>query len=428
MLALSRRRFLFALAAAPLATTPLACASRPETPLAHLYGPKWVSAAYEMHGQRYLDLQKGAESRAGDAYGVIAQKGVVALDALQSREVPFTIRVDDANDGFVLQRQVPERLTFTASMTEADRAAAEAAWDKAQAHLHTDYEEIRRLDWALTRLLGEIQSVRSAIEKGREERFKIARQLVAMKEGELPFELPYQVTPKDYEMVLLLLLDRLDDDCHRLERTESSIVTVGLTARATDAGSGSLSSNLYKVLVAVTDDAKSSSPRPAQFPSDADERAKLVARGRALYAQILASPEYVRWEKEESTKSLEQVGGLLAVFDQITHLNTSAIYKQVLAFYRGDADYLSYLKTAVRLLPLGDSLGKTLTTAIETTEEARKIQSKGLLNVATEYGRSRLDKQLAFYRDKTEVKTAEEALAATDLLSRAAQGVGPSSN
>lgn len=391
-------------------------ASRPETPLAHLYGKQWVSAAYEMHGKRYLDLQTASESRAGDAYALIAQKGVTALDALQSREVPFHIRVDGSGERFEIERRVPERLMFTADMSEADRTAAEARWNVAQEHLHTDYEEIRRLDWALTSLFEQVRRVRSAIERGRDERFEIVRQVTAMKEGTLPFELPYQVTPRDYETVLLLLLERLDDDCVRLARTESAIVTVGLTARSTDAGSGSLSSNLYKVLVAVSDDAKASTPRPARFPDEADERARLLARGRAIYVATLASPDYVAWKKNKDTESLEQVGGLLAAFDQVTHLNTSAVFRQVLAFYRGNADYLSYVKAAVAILPIGDSLGKTLTTAIDTTEEARKNGARGLLNVATDYGRSRLDRQLAFYREKTEVKVAEDALASTGLL------------
>src|SRR4029079_7849063 len=143
--------FLALTATSPIVLPPVfaACgASRPETPLAHLYGPQWVSAAYEMHGQRYLALQRGAEERSTEAYGVLAQKGVVALDALQSREVPFRIRVNDAGGSFAVERRVPERLTFTSDMTDADRAAAQASWEKAREHVHTDYEEIRRLNWA----------------------------------------------------------------------------------------------------------------------------------------------------------------------------------------------------------------------------------------------------------------------------------------
>ncbi len=434
---ISRRTFLAAVSASPLfAPAVLAgCGSKPaETPLAHLYGREWVAGAYEMHGQAYLGLAKSTEAETAGAYGVLAQKGIAALDGLQTREVPFFIRVDEVGERFSVERKIPERLTFTSEMSADDRAAAQASFDRAREHLHTDYEEIRRLDGSLTRLLGQIQRLRSAIDAGREERFKIVRQLVAMREGSLPFELPYQVTKEDYETVLLLLLERLDDDCARLERAESAIVTVGLTARATDAGSGSLSANLYRVLVAVDEDARASSPRAAQFPAAPDERAKLVQRGRALEASILASPDYAAWERKGRADALEQIGGLLAIVDQVTHLNTSAVYRQVLSIYRGDADYLSYLKTAVSLLPMGDSLGGTLKSAIDTTEQARKIartvrgargelgkmtDGRALLNLGTDYARQRIDKQLVLYRDRGELASAEEALGATGLLTRA---------
>ena len=51
-------------------------------------------------------------------------------------------------------------------MTDADRKNAEAGWKKARDNIQLDYEEVRRLDHALTRLLGEIQRIRNAIEEG----------------------------------------------------------------------------------------------------------------------------------------------------------------------------------------------------------------------------------------------------------------------
>ena len=57
---------------------------------------------------------------------MLAQKGITALDALQTREVPFFIRVDQGEKGFAIARDVPERLTFTAGMSDADRQAAQA--------------------------------------------------------------------------------------------------------------------------------------------------------------------------------------------------------------------------------------------------------------------------------------------------------------
>ena len=113
------------------------------------------------------------------------------------------------------------------------------------------------------------------------------RQLAALGEGDKPpFDLPFQVSVADYRDVLYLLLERLDDDATRLARIESDIVTVGLTARATDAGSGSLAANLNKVLLAVVTDADAATLRAASFPQQIDERAKYLARGKELYDSI----------------------------------------------------------------------------------------------------------------------------------------------
>src|SRR5437763_541945 len=57
----------------------------------------------------------------------------------------------------------------------------------------------------------------------------------------------------------------------------------------------------------------------------------------------------------------------------MTGLNTSAIYKQVLDVLRGDADYLSYVKTALGLLPFGGKLMAVVNEAVEYTEKARKV-------------------------------------------------------
>ena len=106
-----------------------ACGSRPpETPLAHLYGREWVHGAYKLYSRKYADVQVSADASSQDAYGVLAQKGIVALDALQSRDVPFYAKVDESGRAFSIERKVPERLMFSADMTDADRKAAEAAW------------------------------------------------------------------------------------------------------------------------------------------------------------------------------------------------------------------------------------------------------------------------------------------------------------
>ncbi len=450
----NRRTFVLALGTAPLWLP--ACAHHEETPLAHLYGQDWVHGAYEMYAGKYAAIQTSSEQASKNAYAMLAQKGVVALEALQTREVPFFIRVDDGEQGFKIARDVPERLKFTADMSDADRAAAQAHWEAAREHIQTDYEEIRRLDWALTTLLSQTQAVRSAIENGKIEQCHLVHQLSAMEAGEKPpFELPYQVGVDDYRDVLILLIERLDDDAKRLGRVESDIVTVGLTARSTDSGSASLAANLHKVLLAVVSDASASTPRAATFPRSNDDRGQYLAKGKELYASIKASPEYAKWDKEESAKAFDQLGKMLSLVDSMTGLKVSAIYRQVLDIWRGDADYLSYLKTLASVLPGGGEVAKTVVSAIELTDKARKVAGKvqtgiatantaidtgkrlanggvpsaanaasvvelanggGLLNAGSNFARSKMDKQLAFFKDQKELTQIKGAIAESSLM------------
>jgi hypothetical protein len=419
------------------------CAHKEETPLAHLYGPDWVHGAYELYAGKYASIQKASEERSKDAYAMLAQKGVTALGALQTREVPFFIRVNQSEQGFDIARDVPERLTFTADMSDADRQAAQARWEKARETIQTDYEEIRRLNWALTTLLGQLQHVRTAIDDGKIEQYRLVRQLTALSQGDKPpFELPFQVTAADYRDVLTLLLERLDDDGARLARVESDIVTVGLTARATDSGSGSLAANLHKVLLAVVTDASATAPRAASYPLDGDTRGQYGARGKQLFEQIAQTPEYIKWEKHESTKAFDQLGGMLSLLDTMTGLHTSAIYQQVLDIWRGDADYLSYLKTVVKMLPGGSEVVKVADQAIDLTEKARKVAGQvqrgmalaksaseggvlqvakdaGLLNAGSDFARSKLDRQLAFIKDPQELASLQGMLADSSLAKSA---------
>jgi hypothetical protein len=446
-----RRIFLGALGTAPVWLG--ACAHKEETPLAHLYGTDWVHGAYELYAGKYASIQTSSEQATKSAYAMLAQKGVTALDALQTREVPFFIRVDQSEQGFSVQRDVPERLTFTSDMSQSDRDSAQARWEKARESIQTDYEQIRRLDWALTTLLSQTQHVRSAIDNGKIEQYRLVRQLSALAEGDKPpFDLPYQVTPADYRDVLLLLLERLDDDAVRLARVESDIVTVGLTARATDAGSGSLAANLHKVLLAVVTDADATSPRAATYPAEGDARAQYVVHGKALYDSIKATPEYVKWEKHESTKAFDQLGQMLSLVDSMTGLHVSAIYQQVLDVWRGDADYLSYLKSIVKMLPGGSEVAKVADQAIDLTEKARKVVGQvqnlqnqvqkgaavakgvaggdtggvvqlakdgGLFNAGSDFARSKLSRQIAFIKDQSELQQVQGLIADSSLAKSA---------
>lgn len=450
MIIVSRRRLLGGVATFPLialvSSPPLiaACGERPpETPLAHLYGAEWVHNAYKLYADKYTNVQTSAEVTSEEAYTVLAQKGIVALDALQSRDVPFYIRVESNERAFTVDRKLPERLTFTDDMNAGDRKVAERDWKRAREFVHKDYDEIRRLDWTLTRLLSQLRNVRNAIEEGRLEQYRIVQQLeeLAKDPEKLPYQLPYQVTVKDYEEILLLLLERLEDDRGHLRAIEADIVAVGTTVRATDANSATLAASIRKVLVAVMEDGRET-PRPPLFPESADLRAKLLAAARELRTKIAQSPEFIAWRKAEFEKSMSAIGVFLQALDQMTGLPTSAIYKTVLGIWRGDGDYLTYLKTLASFVPHGGGVAKVIFEAIEYTEKARKIattvaatvktvkegspdtlvaeataQAKGVVfNTASRFALERVDKQLTYFKDKAEIAKVNDMLAQTKLL------------
>jgi hypothetical protein len=430
-----------------------ACGGRPpETPLAHLYGQEWIHGAYKLYSTKYAAVQTSADETSFDVYGVLAQKGIAALDNLQAREVPFHVRVDLSAQSFAIERNLPERLTFSAEMSDADRKNAEAAWKKARDHIQADYEEVRRLDHALTRLLGQVQRVRNAIEEGQLEQYRLVEQLAELKAdpNRLPYQLPYQVTPRDYEEILLLLLERLEDDRARLGLIESDMVAVGMTVRSTDANSATLAASIRKVLLAAVEDG-TARPRAPLFPPDQDERAKLLASARALQAKLEVSTDFVAWRSAEREKRAE-LGSFLTVLDRMTGLPTSQVYRTVLKVWRGDRDYLTYLKTIAGFIPHGGAVAKTLLEAIEYTDKARKIagtvvaaakageravatgsidtlaaqatgQGKGIvLNTASRFALERADRQLSFFKDRAEVAQVTERLAQTELMTKAIAG------
>lgn len=424
---MNRRDLLLALSSVPL----VGCTRPPETPLAHLHGQDWVRGTFELYANGYAKVETRAEEASRRSYAVLARKGIVALDGLQARGVPFFLRVDPRSERFEIERTVPERLTFTAQMSEKDRAEAKASFERAREHVHTDYEEIRRLNGAMTSLLSEVVRVRNAIDAGELEQFRLVAMLGPLKEGQAPFALPSGVSPPDFEGVVYLLLARLEDDLARLAEVEAGMVTVGLVARATDAGSGSLAANVRKVLVGVEDDNKNAPTRPPTYPA---EREAPTTRGKEIAARIAASEPYKAWKKREDGKLADGVGGFLGILDTMTGIPVSAVYKQVLDMWRGDADYLSYLGMAARFLPGGSALAKTIEDARGKTERTRtalavlsddpsaadvaKLAEKkgvGMVNTGSRYGLVRLRKQLVFFGDKRELDGSEEALRATGL-------------
>ncbi len=68
------------------------------------------------------------------------------------------------------------------------------------------------------------------------------------------------------------------------------VIAVGMTVRATDAGSASLAASIRKVLLAVVEDGAPVNASPL-FPADEGEKARLLDGGRKLVATIEASPE-----------------------------------------------------------------------------------------------------------------------------------------
>jgi hypothetical protein len=457
-----RREILGGIATFPLialvSSPPLiaACGGKPETPLAHLYGKDWVHGAYGMYATKYADVQVSADASSQDAYRILAQKGIVSLDELQKREVPFFIKVDDGEKQFKIHRKVPERLVFTADMNEGDRKLAELAWKRAREHIHTDYEECRRLDWALTRLLEQLQRIRNAIEEGRVEQYRLVEQLVDLRKDpkSLPYELPYQVTPQDYEEIILLLIERLEADRARLTMMEADVVAVGMTTRSTDANSATLAASLRKVLLAVVEDG-SVKPRAPDYPQTDEDRRKYLATAKELAQKIEQSPEFAKWKADEREKKLAALGAFLSALDAMTGLPTSQVYRTVLDIWRGDRDYLTYLKTIAGFVPRSGAVMKVILDAIDYTDKARQIggtvvatvktvastdleaaaaqvkgqaiaQAKGVvLNTASRFALERADKQLAFFKDKLEIDKVKDLLDQTDMVQKAMPSLPP---
>lgn len=416
----------------------------PKTPLAHLYGEQWIHGAYELYAKKYDSIHTAAEYHSFETYRILAQKGMSALAALQTREVPFFVRASDGEQ-FHLERSVPERLTFTAGMSASQREETTRGWNLAREHLHTDYDEIRRINQALTTLLGQIRSVRNAIESARIEQYQIVRKLDVLDEGgPPPFALPYQVSSSDYHGVLLLLLERLEEDMARLQAIESSIVSVGFLARSTDANSGSLADNLGRVLLAVMEDSRDREPGTLEYPRAEDEKKSLSKKGDSLRDRIRSSLEYKAWIKAEKEKEFEQIGGFLTLLDRMTGLPASTVFKQVLDIWSGDADYLSYLKMLSSFLPGGSHVAKVIEQGIDLTSKVRgvvdtlakgegpdailalaKKEGLGVLNTQSKYAVDRVTRQLSFLKTPSELQEMRATLEKSSLLEGTLPALSP---
>ena len=181
------------------------CAHRSKTPFDHLYGPQWCQGVYKGYAEQWDGLRMGTEIAVRESYGVLTREGVSALDRLQSRSTPFYVLADPVSDRFVIRREVPDRLMFTADMSAQDRDRAQTEVDASREHIASDYSDVKRLEWALNGLLDQLARVGIAMQNANREMFNIVQIRQSLREGELPFELPYQVTVKQYDDVLLLV-------------------------------------------------------------------------------------------------------------------------------------------------------------------------------------------------------------------------------
>ena len=102
-----RRPLVLGLLSTGVVTGAAGCAAPPpKTPLAHLYGEEWVRGAYALYANEYRTLSDEAHRDSFAAYGTLARRGASALTALQSRGVPFDIRVQAGDGSFRVSRQI----------------------------------------------------------------------------------------------------------------------------------------------------------------------------------------------------------------------------------------------------------------------------------------------------------------------------------
>ena len=181
--------------------------------------------------------------------------------------------------------------------------------------------------------------------------------------------------------------------------------------------------------------------REPTYPAADDERTKLAARGKELAGKIGSSEAFAAWEKEQTAATLDAFGAFLGAFDGISPIPISAAFGAAVKIWKGDDDYLGYLKTAAGFLPQG-AVRSTMTDAIDLTDKARKVgpavlaaaQGDGgaafaagqgvVINAGSRFARERVDKQLAFFETPEQVATAEQEIGATSLMTRSLVGVG----
>jgi hypothetical protein len=373
------RRLTIATIGCALAALLCGCAHKQKTPFDHLYGEAWCQGVYQGYADQYEGVYRGAGESARGSYGYLVQEGVSALSRLQSRGTPFYVGIDQATSMFSIKREVPERLTFSADMTEADRQRATEEFERARAHLAEDYTDVQRLEHTLNGLLDTLTGVRSVIQRTEEETYNLSWIRQSLKEeGIPPFELPYQVTLKRYDEVLVLLLARLDQDLNDLKTLESGIMTVVLAARATDSRSQSLAGNIEVAVLASVMDMENARTRrlPSTMPTG-EVWTQQAHLGEAMFARVIADPGYQQYAAAKGSAGPDPIGAVLSIIDSIygTHLAEAAVAVRNIIEGK-DVDYLALLKGVASLAPRGTMVGDVLNKAVELTDKYRDVMSK----------------------------------------------------
>jgi hypothetical protein len=354
------------------------CAHRQKTPFDHLYGPEWCKGVYKGYAEQWDGLRMGTEIAVRESYGVLTREGVSALDRLQSRSTPFYVLADPVSDQFVIRREVPERLMFTADMSAQDRERAQVEFDASREHIASDYSDVKRLEWALNGLLNQLARVGSAMQSANREMFNIVQIRQALREGELPFELPYQVTVKQYDDVLLLVLGRLEKDVNDLKNLESGIMAVVLAVRATGDGSGSLTGNIEAaVLAAVLDGDNAAANRYPPVMPEGEEWIALRSKGDQGFARILADPTYGEYVTAKGSIGPDPLGMVLSLVDSVTGTRLGSVARQVRSIMDGEKpDFFELLRSAASFVPKGTMVGQLLDKAVDLTDTFQKTVKK----------------------------------------------------
>jgi len=111
----------------------------------------------------------------------------------------------------------------------------------------------------------------------------------------------------------------------------------------------------------------------------------------------------------ESTKAFDQLGQMLSLLDSMSGLHLSPIYNQVLDVWRGDADYLSYLKTVVKMLPGGSQVALPYDISGYADERQYNVQlQQSVFSWLNWKSLSRAHKEVA--KAEADYKAAQESL------------------